>query len=118
MTGRSGTAAIWALMLLAAAVPHVAHGSAQPPAPAIAGSYRPADTANVDVRSAARFAVASIEGPRARLRSIDAAQEQVVAGMNYRLDLTTSSGRRWRVTVYHPLRGRMQLTSQERLSRR
>jgi hypothetical protein len=110
-------AAMSALLFVMAAAPGVAHGSTQPPVPGIAGGYQSTETNNPDVRAAARFAVASVER-RARLRRVDAAQQQVVAGMNYRLDLTTSSGRRWRVTVYRPLRGRMQLTSRERLTRR
>ncbi len=118
MKGGCKPAALSALLFVSAVSPCAAQGSTQASAPVMAGGYRAVETADPDVCAAARFAVRSLEGPRARLRSIEAAQQQVVAGVNYRLDLTTASGRRWRVTVYRPLSGRLQLTSRERLTRR
>jgi hypothetical protein len=116
MKGGCKQAALSALLFVAVS-PCAAHGSAQAPTPVIVGGYRAVATSDPDVRAAAQFAVRSLEGSRGRLRSIEAAQQQVVAGVNHRLDLTTASGRRWRVTVYRPLRGRLQLTNRERLTR-
>jgi len=51
------------------------------------------------------------------LASIESAQQQVVAGMNYRLALTLRDGSRWNVVVYRQLNGQLQLTSTDRLPR-
>ena len=67
------------------------------------------------VRAAAAFGVAQLRRPRARLASIDAAQRQVVAGMNYRIDVTLTDRSRWRLAIYQPLRGPPQARPAERI---
>jgi hypothetical protein len=48
--------------------------------------------------------------PGVTLTSLDAVQQQVVAGLNYRLDLTLSDGSRVRATVWKKLDGTFALT--------
>lgn len=60
---------------------------AQKPIP---GSYQKAAEVSPEVRSAAEFAVkaqSKAEKSQIQLLSIDKAEQQVVAGMNYKLDL-------------------------------
>jgi hypothetical protein len=78
---------------------------AQPPR---VGGYQNAAVTDPGVRAAAQFGVAQLRRPRARLASIDAAQRQVVAGMNYRIDVTLTDRSRWRLAIYQPLRGPLQ----------
>ncbi len=113
----SVASAIAALSLAAAPVPSSARAGAQQPPPPIVGGYREAGVRDKDVLAAGRFAVSALAGRRATLRSVDTAQQQVVQGTNYRLDLTASDGRRWRVTVYRPLRGKMRLVERQALPR-
>ena len=71
----------------------------QPP-PSRAGAYGPASPSSKEVVQAAEFAVAAQEkviraatgdsSAQLRLVRIDAAEQQVVAGMNYRLRLTVA----------------------------
>ncbi len=68
--------------------------------PQRSGAYGPASTTSKEVVQAAEFAVAAQEkairtatgdsSARLRLVRIDAAEQQVVAGMNYRLRLTVA----------------------------
>ena len=81
----------------------------------IPGGFRDVAVTDPDVRAAARFGVAHLRPPHPRLASIDGAQQQVVAGMNYRIDVTLTDRSRWRLTVYRPLRGEMRLTSAARI---
>jgi hypothetical protein len=80
------------------------------------GGYRAVAVTDAGVQAAGRFAAASIGGSAAQLVRIDSAQQQLVQGMNYRLELTMSDGRRWRVAVHRPLRGEMQLGRPEALA--
>jgi hypothetical protein len=81
----------------------------------MAGGYRDIAVTDPGVQAAARFGVAQLHRPRARLASVDAAQQQVVAGMNYRIDVTLTDRSRWRLSIYRPLRGPMQARPAERL---
>lgn len=67
-----------------------------------------------EVGAAARFAVARLPRPHGRLKTIVGAERQVVAGMNYRMLLVLSDGKRWRVQVWKKLDGTMQLTHYQR----
>jgi hypothetical protein len=98
----------------------LAMGACAPPVPAnppetrveptITGGWSQA-TIDEDAKSAAVFAVAALNRPGAALKSLDAAQSQVVAGLNYRLDLTLTDGSRWQVVVYRNLQSAFSLTS-------
>jgi len=92
--------------------PATAQTPVRPTEPMV-GSYRPADVRDARVEAAARFAVKEVGGSGARLRSINAAQQQLVQGTNYKLDVTASDGQRWLVTVYQPLRGAMRVTQRQ-----
>jgi hypothetical protein len=49
--------------------------------------------------------------PGITLTSLDSVRQQVVAGINYRLDLTLSDSSRVRATVWKKLDGSFELTS-------
>ena len=72
-----------------------------------------AGTVDQDARAAAQFAVTALNRPGVTLVSIDAVQQQVVAGLNYRLDLTLSDGSRVRATVWKKLDGTFELSRSE-----
>ena len=79
----------------------------------ILGGYRAVDPSDEGVQAAGAFAANALGG---ELASVDSAEQQSVAGTNYRLELSLSSGARYRVVVYRSLQGEMSLTSQEQLS--
>jgi len=61
------------------------------------GGYQPIELNQPEVKAAADFAVqeqGKREGLALRLKAIAQAEEQVVAGMNYRLTLTVNKGER------------------------
>ena len=83
----------------------------------IAGGYNSVGTKDKEVRAAARYAVAA-QGKRAKrsitLISINKAEQQVVAGMNYKVCLKVRDKRLTRVAtavIYKDLRGKRELTS-------
>jgi hypothetical protein len=121
MTGIRYVNAFAALALMASTGAGIiaASGIASPAAAQpVAGGYRDAAVTDPGVRAAARFGVARLHRHRARLASVDAAQQQVVAGMNYRIDVTLADRSRWRLSIYRPLRGPMQARPAERLGQR
>ena len=69
----------------------------------IAGGWSAAAVDAVDVKPAAGFALTCMSALGRALSRIDAASNQVVAGLNYQLDLTFSDGSRWRAVVYRNL---------------
>lgn len=95
-TARSGAALGFALACLAGVGTGVAAG---PDRPGV-GGYSDASVTNAEVVAAARFAVRAKElvlrekdpGAKLDLVSIVSARQQVVAGMNYRLDLRVKAG--------------------------
>jgi Cystatin domain len=106
--------ALAALALAAACKPD--QPSAPPGAdPQVVGGYSPAGTSEPEVLAAAKFAAAAASKGTAQLLTVDDAQKQVVAGMNYRLTMTLSDGARWEATVYRNLDKRMELTSSRQL---
>ena len=105
--------AMAASILLAVGGGHEAFPQEPPPA----GAYTEASTADREVVSAANFAVSRLRrkrGGRVSLVSIERAETQVVAGVNYRLCLRVRRrGRAQEVVavVYRDLRQRYSLTS-------
>ena len=90
--------------------------SAAPPSnPPIAGGWSPAGLADSGVRAAAGAAVAQLLGNSAALKTIDTAEQQVVAGINYHLTLTLTDGARWDVIVWRKLDGQHALTGSTRI---
>lgn len=92
-----------------------AGNAATPPAeaparPVITGGWS-AGTPSAEARAAAQFAVTAMNRPGITLTSLDAVQQQVVAGINYRLDLTLSDGSKVRATVWKKLDGTFELTN-------
>jgi hypothetical protein len=82
--------------------------------PAIAGGYNTAEITD-DIKAIATYAVSQLGLTGATLASVDKAEQQVVAGMNFRLDLTLSDGSRWHVVVFRSLDQQLSLTSKEAL---
>jgi hypothetical protein len=79
--------------------------TAEAPAPILVGGRHPADPDAAT--KAARFALPHLKEKRPRLRRIISAEQQIVAGVNYRLTLLLRNGHRWRVTVWRKLDGGM-----------
>jgi len=89
-----------ALMMSAIAAP------ARPsPSMPMMGGWSEAATTQADVRAAAQAALGHLPIRHAKLRRIEAASHQVVAGINYRLTLRLVKGGRWKVTVWRKLDG-------------
>ena len=97
------------VMSLAAATPLAAQG--------IPGGWSEVPRAELasEVGAAARFAVSRLPKPHGKLKTIVGAERQVVAGMNYRMLLVLSDGKRWRVQVWKKLDGTMQLTHHQQV---
>lgn len=86
-------------------------------AAALPGGYSDASPVGKDIKSAANFAVSTQKG--AILERIVSAETQVVAGLNYRLQLVvkTPGGLRMaKAVVYRDLENKMSLTSWEWLA--
>jgi hypothetical protein len=77
------------------------------------GGYRPVDVSDEGVQSAAAFAAGEMG---TEVREIETAHRQTVAGVNYRIVMSTTNDERWQVTVYRNLQGGMQLTAREQLA--
>jgi hypothetical protein len=112
-TKRAATRAVLAVAIIFAAAPAQAQSDEQPAAPIMVGGYRAANVQDAGVQAAARFAATAIGGTGVSVRTIHSAQQQLVQGMNYKIDFTASNGRRSIVTVYRPLRGEMRVTQQQ-----
>lgn len=67
------------------------------------------------LRDAAAFAARAIAGEGASVVAIANGRRQVVAGMNYAMEISLSDGGRWRATVWRRLDGGMELTEAKRL---
>lgn len=74
-----------------------------------------ATTVTPEIEKAAQFALGAMNLTADSLAGIDQAEQQVVAGMNYRMVLTLKDGKRWRVQVYHALDGHYELSNSEPL---
>jgi predicted neuraminidase len=94
------------LTLALFAIIPASHGQ-QPP---IAGGFSQAATTDAEVLKAAQFAVKAHHAGLT-LQSVNAAEQQVVAGINYKLRLTTSDGRKADAVVWRKLDGSHELTS-------
>ncbi|MFN0077350.1 MAG: exo-alpha-sialidase [Prosthecobacter sp.] len=76
----------------------------------IAGGFSQAATADAEVLKAAQFAVKAHDA-KLTLQYVTAAEQQVVAGINFKLKLTTSDGRKADAVVWRKLDGSHELTS-------
>jgi hypothetical protein len=83
-----------------------------PPEPPLAGGYAPASLDDERVKAAQAKAIDAIytrEPQRAIVEKVEA-EQQVVAGMNYRFTITMSGGARYGVTVFHSLQDTLEVT--------
>ena len=87
-----------------------------PPAPTpqaqIVGGYAVVDVNDLEVQNVAQFAVQALGG---LLNRVTKAERQVVAGMNYRLQLDLQNGVGYEVVVYVDLQQQKQLISSRQL---
>ncbi len=90
-------------------------GSGHASEPTMTGGWSssPNATYESELPPIARFAVNHLPKPHARLKHIDQVEQQVVAGMNYRMLLTLADRKRWKVVVWKKLDGTMQMISAE-----
>jgi hypothetical protein len=85
----------------------------------LVGGYSFADATADDVKAAAEFAVRAQAGHESEplaLVTVTQAEKQVVAGLNYRLTLTVTKGKKTvvaKAVVYHALDSHYELTSWE-----
>ena len=111
------TRTLLALALLALPVAACAQDASAPAerdAPVITGGWS-ASTLTPEIEAVAVWAFNAMDVPGAELAEIENISQQVVAGMNYRLDLVFTDGSRWRVQVYQNLSGERSLTSAEQV---
>jgi predicted neuraminidase len=94
------------LTLALFAIAPASHGQ-QPP---LAGGFSQAANTDAEVLKAAQFAVKAHDA-KLTLQSVNAAEQQVVAGINYKLRLTTSDGRKADAVVWRKLDGSHELIS-------
>ncbi|MFM2318264.1 MAG: hypothetical protein RLZZ215_885 [Pseudomonadota bacterium] len=78
-----------------------------PTPPQMVGGYSTVDVNDAEVQNAAQFAAQSLGG---LLGKVTQAEQQVVAGMNYKLSLELQDGSKHKVVVYKDLQGNMSLT--------
>ncbi|MCA1964251.1 MAG: exo-alpha-sialidase [Prosthecobacter sp.] len=76
--------------------------NAQAQQPALTGGFSQASITNPNVLRAAQFAIKAHDA-KISLREIHAAEQQVVAGINYKLKLTTIDGRQAEALVWQKL---------------
>jgi hypothetical protein len=105
---------ILAAFAAALALPGAACAQQVPPpsAPPVAGGWSAA-AVSPEVEAAAVFAFNALDIPGAELLEIENVSQQVVAGINYRMDLVLTGHRRWRVQVWRKLDGSHELTGAE-----
>lgn len=77
------------------------------PQPPMAGGLASADVNSPEVQAAAQFAAQALGG---LLAKVTKAEQQVVAGMNYKMSLELQDGSKHNVVVYKDLQGNMSLT--------
>lgn len=111
---RSAPIALLACLGACAAAPEAPQA---PAAPMMTGAYGKADQSNDMVKAAQAVAVNEIytrNPTRALVEKVDV-EQQVVAGLNFRFDITMSGGSRFKVTVYRNLQGEHSVTSFEKV---
>jgi hypothetical protein len=89
-----------------------------PVKPAIVGGYSVISVKDAGVQAAARFASAKLGNKRTKLTSVNVAETQVVAGINYRMKLTLSNRKQYEVVVFQGLDKHYQLTSAKPIANR
>ena len=94
--------------------PPAASGLNEAASPPVVGGYAAMDPRATELRPVLQAALAYILPARRGRGKIITAQRQVVAGMNYRLDIKLRDASRWHVTVWRRLDGALQVTSAER----
>lgn len=82
------------------------------PQPPMAGGYAAVDVNDIEVQNAAQFAAQAIGN---LLNRVIKAERQVVAGMNYRLQLDLQNGAEYEVVVYVDLQNQRSLSSSRQL---
>lgn len=112
MLHRSALVALAVLALPVAACAQEAPPPAGGDAPVITGGWSKAEL-TPEIEHIAVWAFNQMDVPGAELAEIENISQQVVAGMNYRMDLVFMDGSRWRIQVYRNLSGERSLTSAE-----
>lgn len=112
-------AVLAALPVAACAQTPPAAGGAEMPAVGgqetpVAGGWSAAEV-TPEIEEIAVWAFNQLDIPGAELAEIENVQQQVVAGMNYRMDLVFMDGRRFRVTVYRRFDGERRLTNSDEI---
>jgi len=88
------------------------------PGPVIVGGYAPADMNDPNVKAAYGLALNELyrRNPTRALDEKKSAEQQVVAGMNYRFRIEMSGRAVYSITVYRDLQGAMSVSDYQKLS--
>jgi hypothetical protein len=88
------------------------------PSPVVVGGYAPADMNAPEVKAAYGVALGEVykRNPTRALDEKKSAEQQVVAGMNYRFRIEMTGGAVYSVTVYRDLQGAMAVSDYQKLS--
>lgn len=108
--GLSGLGLVLSLNAQAASVVPPPNVPAPAPAPMIAGGYSAISVNDAQVQAAARFAADKLGNKKAKLKSVNSAASQVVAGLNFRMNITLTDGKQYDVVVFQGLDGHHELT--------
>ena len=81
--------------------------------PPVVGGYSPVSVSEPNVVNAASFAAKQLGSP---VKTVYTAEQQVVAGSNFRLYIELVNGSKYNVTVYQDLSGSWELTSKTLVS--
>lgn len=116
---RTMSASLIAALAACTTAPEAEQAPEQAPvaAPMMTGAYGKADPANEMVKAAQAVAVNEIytRNPTRAIVETVSVEQQVVAGLNYRFDITMSGGVRFKVTVFRSLQGELSVTNFEKV---
>jgi hypothetical protein len=86
--------------------------------PVLVGGYSPANPSDPELQAAEKVAIGEIYRREPQRGIVEDVQReaQVVAGMNYRFTVKMSGPNSYRVVVFRPLEGEMQVTLFEKLT--
>lgn len=74
------------------------------------GGWSNVNTNSKDVKQVTKFAASHVKTKQNKIKSILNAQQQVVAGMNYKVTFLTHGNKKYKAQVYKDLKGKLSLT--------
>jgi hypothetical protein len=106
----------WAATAVLLLVSGCNYGSSDSASPAgVVGGWSTAEVSDDGVKAAANAAAAKLGSGRSKVKSIDSASYQVVAGTNYRIEVTLADGTRWQAVVWRKIDGSYEVTESRQI---